>query len=253
MTRTGPLSGKRVVVTRASHQAVPLADALSEAGASVVIAPAIAIVPPLDGGQSLDDALLRLRSFSWVAFTSTNAAAATFARADRRGVRKHFGGLRSAAVGPQTAARVESELGRPVDTVPATHTASALADAFGEPTSDDHCFVPMAYEGRPDLREGLERRGWQVTTATAYRTVHPSLPGHLLGEVIDADLVVFASPSAVEGHLDQLAEHGETLRARVVCIGPTTEDACERLGITPAAVADTPSTAALISAAVGCI
>lgn len=248
MAPTPTLTGKRVVVTRASHQSAPLIEALSAAGASVVAAPAIAIVPPLDGGQSLDDALLRLRSFSWVAFTSTNSVAATFARADRRGVRKHFGAVRTAAVGPQTAARVERELGRPVDTVPSTHTAAALAEVFDEPTDGDRCFVPMAHDGRPDLREGLQRRGWQVTTAAAYRTVHPSLPAHLLRDVLSADLVVFASPSAVEGHLDQLAEHGETLRARVICIGPTTAAACERLHITPAAIAASPSTTDLITA-----
>ncbi len=248
MASSEQLADKRIVVTRASHQAAPLVEALRAAGASVVVAPAIAIVPPLDGGQSLDDALLRLRSFSWVAFTSTNSVAATFARADRRGVRKHFGAVRTAAVGPQTAARLERELGRPTDAVPPLHTAAALATELGEPADGDHCFVPLAHEGRPDLPEGLKGQGWRVTTAAAYRTVHPSLPAHLLRDVLSADLVVFASPSAARGHLDQLAEHGETLRASVVCIGPTTAAACERLGITPAAVAASPTTTEVIAA-----
>ena len=65
---TKPLKGKSVVVTRASHQNADLVKAFSELGADVVAAPAIAIVPPLDGGQPLDDALLRLKRFTSLAY-----------------------------------------------------------------------------------------------------------------------------------------------------------------------------------------
>ena len=58
------LAGRTVVVTKASHQAASLAAALRESGATVLQAPAIAVVPPLDGGQPLDDALLRLEQYS---------------------------------------------------------------------------------------------------------------------------------------------------------------------------------------------
>ncbi|HCB36823.1 MAG TPA: hypothetical protein DEP66_01035, partial [Acidimicrobiaceae bacterium] len=84
---SGPLARRSVVVTRAAHQSAPLADALRAAGADVVEAPAVAVVPPSNGGQPHDDALMRLDRFTWVAFTSVNAVAAAFARAERRGVR----------------------------------------------------------------------------------------------------------------------------------------------------------------------
>ena len=87
---TKPLKGKSVVVTRASHQNAELVRAFSALGADVIAAPAIAIVPPLDGGQPLDDALLRLSRFTWLAFTSSNAVSALMARAARRGGRKTF-------------------------------------------------------------------------------------------------------------------------------------------------------------------
>ena len=67
---TDLFAGKSVVVTRASHQSGDLISALRCEGADVVPAPAIAIVPPMDGGQPLDDALLRLERFSWIAFQS---------------------------------------------------------------------------------------------------------------------------------------------------------------------------------------
>ena len=244
----GELAGRTVVVTRASHQASPLATALRERGATVVVAPAIAVVPPLDGGQPLDDALLRLEQYSWVAFTSSNAVAATFARADRRGVRRRFARIRTAAVGPSTAARVEAEINRPVTLVPERRDAAGLAEAFPEPGTDDWCFVPQSAQARPELVEGLRARGWNVDAVSAYRIVTPTLSDHLVAHVSGADAVVFASPSAVHGHLSQIG--GNAVTGGVVCIGRTTAAACAEADLPVAAVAARPTDDGLVEAVV---
>ena len=245
------LAGRTVVVTRASHQAASLAAALRERGAAVVLAPAIAVVPPLDGGQPLDDALLRLEQFSWVAFTSSNAVAATFARADRRGVRRRFARIRTAAVGPSTAARVEAEIDRPVTLVPERHDAAGLAAAFPEPGPDDWCFVPQSAQARPELVDGLRARGWNVDAVNAYRTVTPTLSDHLFADVAAADAVVFASPSAVYGHLSQLGEQG--VCGKAVCIGRTTAAACAEADLPVAAVAANPTDDGLVDAVIAAV
>ncbi|WP_419930619.1 uroporphyrinogen-III synthase [Candidatus Poriferisodalis sp.] len=242
----GPLAGRTVVVTRASHQAGPLATSLRERGATVVVAPALAVVPPLDGGQPLDDALLRLEQYSWVAFTSSNAVAATFARADRRGVRRRFARIRTAAVGPATAARVEAEVGRPVNLVPDQSDAAGLAAAFPDARADDWCFVPQSAQARPELVDGLRARGWNVDAVSAYRIVTPTLSDHLIADVSGADAVVFASPSAVRGHLSQIGSQGVT--GKIVCIGRTTAAACRQADVPVAAVADGPTDAGLVEA-----
>ncbi|MDE0319871.1 MAG: uroporphyrinogen-III synthase [Acidimicrobiales bacterium] len=242
----GALADRTVVVTRASHQAGPLAAALRTHGARPVIAPAIAVVPPLDGGQPLDDALLRLEQFSWVAFTSSNAVAATFARADRRGVRRRFARIRTAAVGPSTAARVEAEIGRPVNLVPEQSDAAGLAEAFPDPRADDWCFVPQSAQARPELADGLRARGWNVDAVSAYRIVTPTLSDHLIADMSGADAVVFASPSAVRGHLSQMGSQGVT--GKIVCIGRTTAAACQQADVPVAAVADGPTDAGLVDA-----
>lgn len=245
------LADRTVVVTRASHQASPLATALRERGATVIVAPAIAVVPPLDGGQPLDDALLRLEQYSWVAFTSSNAVAATFARADRRGVRRRFARIRTAAVGPSTAARVEAEINRPVTLVPERHDAAGLATAFPEPGPDDWCFVPQSAQARPELVDGLRARGWNVDAVSAYRIVTPTLSDHLVTDVSGADAVVFASPSAVRGHLSQIG--GIPRTGKVVCIGHTTAAACREADVPIAAVADGPTDAGLVEAVVAAV
>ena len=242
------LAGRTVVVTRASHQASSLATALREHGATVVVAPAVAVVPPLDGGQPLDDALLRLEQYSWVAFTSSNAVAATFARADRRGVRRRFARIRTAAVGPSTAARVEAEINRPVTLVPERNDAAGLAGAFPEPRADDWCFVPQSAQARPELVDGLRARGWNVDAVSAYRIVTPTLSDHLVADVSGADVVVFASPSAVRGHMSQIGSDAVT--GQVVCIGSTTAAACAEADLPVAAVAARPTDDGLVEAVV---
>lgn len=242
----GALAGRTVVITRASHQASSLAAALRECGATVVVAPALAVVPPLDGGQPLDDALLRLEQYSWVAFTSSNAVAATFARADRRGVRRRFARIRTAAVGPSTAARVEAEIGRPVNLVPEQSDAAGLAAAFPDPRADDWCFVPQSAQARPELVDGLRTRGWNVDAVSAYRIVTPTLSDHLIADVSGADAVVFASPSAVRGHLSQIGEQG--VGGKFVCIGNTTAAACAESDLAVAAVAAGPTDDGLVEA-----
>ena len=240
-----PLQGKSVVVTRASHQSGDLIQALTKAGADVIAAPAIAVVPPLDGGQPLDDALIRLERFSWLAFTSTNSVAALMARGARRGVLKRFAHLQIAAVGHGTAAKVTSEMGREPDLVPARQDGASVANAFPPPQPGDRVLVPIASDGRPDLPEGLRARGWQVDGIAAYRTVCPSLNHDLVSEAINADVVTFASPSAVNGHLKQT---GGKSAAKVVVIGETTARECERLGVSVTFVAEERSVDGLVQA-----
>ena len=239
------LCGKSVVVTRASHQSADLIQALTEEGAEVIAAPAIAIVPPLDGGQPLDDALIRLERFSWLAFTSTNSVAALMARGARRGVLKRFSHLKIAAVGPATAAKVASEMGREPDLIPTHYDSASLADAFPRPKPGDRVLVPRASDGLTDLSDGLRARGWHVDCVAAYRTVCPSLSDDLVSQAISAEIVIFASPSAVKGHLEQT---GGKSASTVVVIGETTAEECRLSGIEVAAIAEERSVGGLVQA-----
>ena len=244
------LTGKSVVVTRASHQSSDLIEALDEVGAEVIPAPAIAVVPPLDGGQPLDDALLRLERFSWLAFTSSNAVSALMARAARRGVSKKIEGLQIAAIGPSTAAKVLSELKREPDLVPINNDGVSLAEVFPVPTSDDHVLIPMASDGRTELYEGLKNKGWKVDCVAAYRTVFPSLEDELVMRAIRADAVTFASPSAVNGHLEQT---GGRTATKIITIGNTTAEECRIHGLEVAGVAESQTTDGLVQAVIGAL
>jgi uroporphyrinogen-III synthase len=127
------------------------------------------------------------------------------------------------------------------------YKAKELARAFPEPKENDRVFVPMASEGRPDLAVGLKERGWNVDAVAAYRTVTPSLPSAVTEKLANADIIIFASPSAVNGHIKQ---REVPIDSQIVCIGDITAEACIAKGLEVVAVAKSPSVADLLKAVI---
>ena len=103
-----PLSGKRIVVTRAREQASALVDVLSAEGAEPLEFPVIRIAPPSDGYAGLDAALAEISSYDWLILTSVNGVAALRFRLKVAGRdARALGGVKVAAVGPATAERLK--------------------------------------------------------------------------------------------------------------------------------------------------
>ena len=69
---SGPLAGKRIVVTRAPEQAGELIHALEALGAEVLQLPTVSFAPP-ENPADFDAALARAADFDWILFTSQNA------------------------------------------------------------------------------------------------------------------------------------------------------------------------------------
>src|SRR5438876_133383 len=133
-----PLTGWRVVLTRAEGHSDGLARRLRELGAEPLFFPTIAFAPP-DDCSAFDAALLRLRlgHFHWLALTSANAARFMLQRWTESGLtlidgRPLLPPLQVAAVGPATAAACGELLGVQPAVVPETFVAEALADALGD-------------------------------------------------------------------------------------------------------------------------
>ncbi|HEX4605930.1 MAG TPA: uroporphyrinogen-III synthase, partial [Candidatus Angelobacter sp.] len=95
-----PLSGWRILTTRASKQSGGLAKPLRDMGAEVVEIPTIEIKPP-KSFKALDAALGRIGNYDWLILTSVNGVEALFARLKRLRIQpaklKH---LQVAAIGP---------------------------------------------------------------------------------------------------------------------------------------------------------
>jgi uroporphyrinogen-III synthase len=245
-----PLQDRRILVTRRSEQSGPLVDALAALGATVVEVPLIAQEPPEDAGP-LDRALGRLASYEWLAFTSANAVDAVAERLARLGATVPAR-LRRAAVGPTTAHAIGERLpGRRVDLQPASHyRAEGLVEAFRAlDLAGQHVLLPVSDRARDTLAAGLRAQGAHVEAVAAYRTVTPDDARHRLEQSLaeGIDLVLLASPSAVEGLLHALGDRARGLAVAV--IGPVTARAARHAGLDVRMVASPSTAQGLASAA----
>ena len=203
-----------------------LAVKLVARGATVIHVPLIAIAEPTDGGAALQDALSRLAEFDWLVVTSPAGSERVAAAATAET------GVRLAAVGTATARVLESRTGRPVDLIPAVQRAQDLASAFvAQAESPQRVLIAQADIAAPTFADELRRAGHEVTVVTAYRTVTVEADRTAID---DADAVVFASGSAVEGWCRVFGTSAPPL---VVAIGPMTEAAASRLGLKVSGVA----------------
>ena len=104
-TRNGVLSGVRVLVGRARHQAGALSVELRRLGATVIEIPFIEIRKPRSF-KPLDSALKNLADYDWLILTSVNGVEAMWERLARlRLSNKNLKHLHIAAIGPATKRR----------------------------------------------------------------------------------------------------------------------------------------------------
>ena len=220
------LAGKRIVNTRAVHQAPELDTRLRAEGAIPLAYPCITILPP-DDTSALDQALAK-RAFDLLVLTSANAVLILAQRLEALGL--SFAGVRAAAVGAATARAAGEALGVEIVLVPDEYTADALAEALGV-APGMRILLPQSEIARPQLTRRLRQRGAEVTALTAYRTVRGSGGVDLVARLRDrqVDVVTFASASTVLHFVARLAsEGGKMTDVPIACIGgPTSRSARE--------------------------
>src|SRR5262249_51608329 len=141
---SGPLAGRRVLVTRPLRPGLevdPLAALLESAGAEVLWLPALEIGPPDDWGP-FDWAARRLTAFDWVVFTSRNGVVSFTGRLAQLGI-----GWperpRAAAVGRKTEAALV-EAGRKEIHVSPQPIASELARSLSGECANRRFLWPRA-------------------------------------------------------------------------------------------------------------
>jgi uroporphyrinogen III methyltransferase/synthase len=218
------LDGARVVITRPERGAEALATSLERCGARIVRMPVIVISDP-SSWDALDRALERLEAgfYEWVLFASVNGVERVLQR--RPDAPEVVRRARVAAVGPATAAELRRQGVHP-DLVPSRHAVTSLAEALGD--GPGRILFPRVEHG-PALPPTFDERGWSADEVPAYRnSPAPRSPMHAVVERGEFDVVVFASPSAIDAFVATVAWEPLGLRPRsrarrtVACIGPTT-------------------------------
>jgi uroporphyrinogen-III synthase/uroporphyrinogen III methyltransferase/synthase len=247
-----PLAGKRVLVTRAAHQAAKLSEGLRALGAEPVEVPVIEIRPPLDLAP-LDRALRTLNSYDWLILTSANTVHALAERAAAFDINLAAASqLKVAAVGEATAAAARLA-GFTVALVPETYVAESLTKSLAGQTRGKKVLLARAAVARDIIPHALRAAGATVEVVDAYRNAMPESAPALLREALQKGIAAaaFTSSSSVTHLADAARQAGIAFPfagVAAISIGPITSKTLRELGWEPAAEASPSDVPGLIEA-----
>jgi len=249
-----PLSGRRVLVTRAAHQAGKLSDALRALGAEPVEVPVLEFRPPVSF-EPLDEALRQFDAYDWLILTSANTVRALAERASELGTGlEPPSTMKVAAVGDATAAAAR-KAGFAVALVPESYVAESLLESLTGSVSGQRVLLARAAIARDVIPTVLRQAGAEVTVVDAYRNVMPASAPEQLRRALAAgiDAVTFTSSSSAS-HLAEAARAAGIefpfAGVAAVSIGPVTSQTLRELGWEPAIEASPSDIPGLVAAAV---
>jgi len=252
---TSFLSGRRIVITRASDQNSPLRERLEQLGAKVLELPLIKVTPEVDK-QTLADCMLELGGYDWVIFTSANGVRGFFDIFFKlfEDIRS-LGLLRIACIGESTAKAVAA-MHLKVECMPKKATAEALAEdliATGSLDSARVLFV-TGNLNRDVIEKKLEEARAIVDRLPVYKTEQndiTTLPVTAEFRAAGADAILFASSSAVDSYAaqsDALRLSSKVQQPLLGSMGPQTSESLRKAGLPVDFEAATPGFDDLIAA-----
>lgn len=225
MTTHCTLAHKRILVTRAPHQAAKLMHSLQTAGAIPLPFPCIdiaTITPP----HELDTVCTQLHDYDWLIFSSSNMVWILAQRLRELAVQPVWQQVRIATVGRTTAQAVMQHLGTRTAFIPREQTGAELAASL--PLDEGQSILlPQSQDNSNDIADRLRTRGAVVRTLIGYQVILGSPDTALLTQPIDG--VIFTSPATVK-NFKQLVSDAAIPDTDVFCIGPMTAATAAELG-----------------------
>ena len=235
-----PLTGRRVLVTRASSQAFGLSQPLRDLGAEVIEVPTIEI-RSTGSYATLDNALIKIDHYDTLILTSVNGVEVLFERYNRLGLPiEDMQHLLVVAIGPATAREIQSE-GLGVSIVPEKYVAESVVEALrGKIFKGSRVLLVRAKVARDVLPDELRKAGATVDVIEAYETVVPEGAAERLNKIFAnpatrPHVVTFTSSSTATNFFCLLApDQREHLRdVCLASIGPVTSETLTKAGFAP--------------------
>jgi uroporphyrinogen-III synthase len=243
------LSGVRVLVGRARHQASKLSSGLRDLGAEVVEIPFIEIRKP-HSYEPLDSALKNVSEYDWLILTSVNGVEAVWERMRKlRLGKKLLRHLQIAAIGPATRHAIEQH-GVKVDIVPKEYVAESVVTSLRRRVKGRRVLLARARVARDVIPRELRKLGAQVDVVEAYETVVPESSRQQLQRALKSpklrpDVITFTSSSTVKNFVELLGKRSgrepalslpkgrprHTDGVRLASIGPVTSSTLLGLGL----------------------
>jgi uroporphyrinogen-III synthase len=233
------LSGVRVLVGRARHQAGALSSELRKLGATVLEIPFIEIRKPRSF-KRLDAALAHLSSYDWLILTSVNGVEAMWERLAKLHLSKtNLKRVRIAAIGPATKKAIEQRSVK-VDVVPKEYVAESVVRSLRKRVQGKRVLLVRAKVARDVIPTELRRSGAHVDVVEAYETVVPESSRTRLRSALGnprrrPHVITFTSSSTVRNFAELLHSKGSrTARLDgllLASIGPITSSTLRDLGL----------------------
>jgi uroporphyrinogen-III synthase len=251
-----PLSGTRILVGRARHQAGSLSQGLRSLGASVIEIPFIEIRKP-QSFEPLDKALKNLKSYDWLILTSANGVEAMWNRLrNLRIPRGRLHHLQIAAIGPATKQAIVKH-GLKVQMVPEEYVAESVVKGLRDKVSGKRVLLIRAKVARDVIPEELRAAGAEVDVVEAYETVMPEKSRQRLRRLLQnrkrrPHVVTFTSSSTARNFSELLGRSraGKLKDVQFASIGPVTSATLRELELPVAIEAREFTMAGLIRAIV---
>jgi uroporphyrinogen-III synthase len=208
--RTRPLTGLRILVGRAPHQASALSSGLRALGAEVFEIPFIEIRKPRTY-KPLDAALNNIGDYDWLVLTSVNGVDAVWQRLKILRIdKKALQHLKVAAIGPATRRAIEKQ-GIKVTVVPRHYVAESVVESLRDLVKGKHVLLARARVARDVIPRELGKLGAQVDVVEAYETVIPHSSRVSIRELLKdqgqrPNLITFTSSSTVRNFVELLGD-----------------------------------------------
>jgi uroporphyrinogen-III synthase len=238
MKQARPLSGVRVLVGRARHQAGALSAELHKLGATVIEIPFIEIRSPRSF-RALDSSLKNLAVYDWLIFTSVNGVEAMFGRMKKSKLPiLNLEHLRIAAIGPATKKAIE-ERGIKVDVVPQEYVAESVVHSLRKKVRGKRVLLVRAKVARDVIPMELRKAGAEVDVIEAYETIVPASSRKRLQRALanprrKPHVITFTSSSTVRNFAELLGSWKRKLHLdgiQMASIGPVTSATMRELGM----------------------
>jgi len=233
-----PLSGCRVLVSRAKKQAGALSGLLRDLGCQVIEIPFIEIRKP-SSYRPLDAALKNIADYDWLILTSVNGVEAMFQRMSKNKVdASNLAHLKVAAIGPATKSAIEKH-GLGVAVTPKEYIAESVVAALQQKVNTKRVLLVRAKVARDVIPRELRKAGAQVDVIEAYETVAPATSARRLRAVLAGNrkphAITFTSSSTVKNFVDLLGLRGARAAiksgVRTASIGPVTSATLRQFGL----------------------
>lgn len=215
---------RKVLLTRSHAGNLELAAKLQRLGFEPVCADILDVVPT--NLPATDNRLKALGTYDWLLLTSPVGAEVFAERVAAIGISPKNVRTRIAVTGTKTAETL-SRRGWKADFIPSRFLASTLAQEL--PPGRRVLLMHSDIAG-VETAKVLRRRGFEVDEALLYQTRTLNLED--TGKIEDSDMVIFGSPSAVEGLCSQLPVSllSVLIKKQAACIGPVTASVARARG-----------------------